>query len=74
MRATSAAAQAQPTQAPTDMMGMMDTPAQEPGVNGVNGVANLATSCADNTAAPLSVSEAQQLMATFERCRARACS
>jgi pimeloyl-ACP methyl ester carboxylesterase len=45
-------------------MGMMDTSDLVPVVSSV---ANLATNCTDNTSAPLSVSEAQQLMESFEQ-------
>jgi len=64
MRSYAAIVQGQPMQAPTDMMGMMDASELVPSVNNV---ANLATNCTDNTAAALDVSEAEQLMDTYEQ-------
>jgi pimeloyl-ACP methyl ester carboxylesterase len=63
MRGVAAAVQGdQPMAAAMDMMGTMDASDLVPAVNAV---ANLSTNCTDNRAAPLGVSEAQELMDSF---------
>lgn len=70
LREEAAAAQADATQAPEDTTDTTDTTDDNDSgdrADAVSAAANLATSCSDNTAAPLSVSEAEALIDSFEQ-------